>query len=448
MNRLESKNTTKELKDNFKKERNAIISSSWNYSNQMNNYQHVVDNTNKEPQEYIYNDLLTDQMSAQKKPLPYTDINNINSKIKSLSEIGNYTNFIPLPKDTRNDDMEVKKIDDNDINKNITFNKVYNQPHPKTIYTENNRNELLENQRTIIENKPVDLENIKEFNSSYNSNNSIYIAEIGDKRKLSNIIYDSISRVNNTNKINEYQIYYILNKLNIKDNKWSKENTKQFVEEYKKINEIEAGEDYNNNHIIQEKRLFERNTKEIEYYVTIDSNDRDKEKWKDPNNYQIIFGPTSDSGKNIGYINQIFNNVQSVELIEAIIPRKTKNGTNYDTLPYILLEIPELGSVYQGTNDFLRKTFSQLVFDNVVGNYRYCSFSNKKKINKFFNPRIALNRLTIQFLKPNGEFYNFGDYTEIKDDDGNTEIIPNNILTFKITCIQKTLDSMFLNNKN
>ena len=200
-----------------------------------------------------------------------------------------------------------------------------------------------------------------------------------------------------------------------------------------------------NNHIIQENRLFEKNTKEIEYYITIDSNDRNKEKWECPNLYQIIFGPTSDQELNKGYINQSFNNVQSVELIEAIIPRKTNNGSNYATLPYLLLEIAELGNVYQGTNDNLRKTFSQLTFDKVIGNYRYCTFPDNTRIKKIFNPRIALNKMTIRFLKPNGEIYNFGDYIEIEGEPNNKEIVSNNILTFKITCIQRSLDTMYLN---
>ena len=132
-------------------------------------------------------------------------------------------------------------------------------------------------------------------------------------------------------------------------------------------------------------------------------------------------------------------------MIEAIIPRKTNSGTDYETLPYILLEISELGNVYQGTNDYLRKTFSQLTFDKVIGNYRYCTFSDNTKIKKIFNPRIALNKMTLKFLKPNGEIYDFGNYLEIENDPGNKEILSNNILTFKITCIQRSLDTMYLN---
>jgi hypothetical protein len=451
MNRLESKNTTKELKDNFKQERNNLISLSKNYDNQMNNYGNNLNSQQIEVEKYFFNDLPIEQMSANKLPIPYTDPSKNNQKIKSLSEIGSYTNFIPIPEDTRNKDYEVNNSSI-EGKKEITFNNVYDENHPKKMYLNNDnyRNELLENQRTIIKNTTVNLNKLNEFNSTFNSNNNLYIAEIGDKRKLSNIIYDSINRSyqNLSNKINEYQIYHILNSLDINNNKWSKNNTVKFVEEFQKIINTEKDEIPNNDNIIQENRLFERNTKEIDYYITIDSNDRDKEKWENANFYEIVFGPTNDQGKNKGYINQSFNNVQTVELIEAIIPKNTKNGTNYNTLPYILLEIPELGSVYQGTNDNLRKTFSQLIFDTTVGNYRYCSFSDQTKVKKIFNPRIALNKLTIKFIKPNGELYNFGEYIEINEEQENKDIIPNNILTFKITCIQRSLDSMFLNHKN
>lgn len=447
MDRLETINTTKDMKDIFKVQRNLLLSSSKNYNNEMNNYANNIikpDNNEK----YLYVDNLNKDIYNIKEPVPYTDVsNNNNDKIKPLSETSPYSNFIPFPESTR--DIEIKNGNNMDNYKdNLFLKKIENSPHPKKMYLNDpaDKNELLENHKTIIENQPV---NLNTFNNSYSQNTDYYIGEIGDKRKLSNIIFNSIIESYNeiSNNLNEYQIYHILNNINIKDNKWSKNNTKDFVRELKNIiNNQENIPD--TNHIIQENRLFEKNTKEIEYYITIDSNDRDIEKWENPNFYQIIFGPNSDIEKNKGYINQSFNNVQCIELIEAIIPKKTYNGTNYDTLPYILLEIPELGHVYQGTNDYLRKTFSQLVFDKVVGNYRYSTFFESNKIKKIFNPRIALNKLTIKFLKPNGDLYDFGDYIDISDADCNEEIQPNNILTFKITCIQKQLDTMFLSGKH
>ena len=462
MNRLESTNTTSELKDNFKKERKEMLQSlSKNYQNQMNNSpENIPQHFENKNQQYIFNDISFNSLNSQKKPIPYTEINNDINRIKSLSESNNYTNFIPLPENTRDQTIEINKnnvIKIDNSKQNLFINKMNNDSHPKKMYTNdpNDKNELLNNSIKPIKYEPINFNNIGKFNNSYNQQNpNIYIAEIGDKRRLSNIIFDSLKKTYNTyQNLNEYEILHIINSLNINNNKWSKDNTKDFVKELKKkINEsqnikinnsnIEENNSYN---IIQENELFERNTKEIDYYITIDSNDRDKDKWDNPNLYQIIFGPTNDPEKKNGYINQSFNNVQCVELIEAIIPRKTNSGTDYETLPYILLEISELGNVYQGTNDYLRKTFSQLTFDKVIGNYRYCTFSDNTKIKKIFNPRIALNKMTLKFLKPNGEIYDFGNYLEIENDPGNKEILSNNILTFKITCIQRSLDTMYLN---
>lgn len=395
MNRLQSKNTISELKDNYKRERKEIINSSKNYENQMN-YQ------------------------------------NGNNNMFSITP--DYTNFLPPPENSRNNEIQQQKLD-------ITKNAY--DTHPKMMYL-NNKNELLDNKINNVKYDNVDLKNMGKFNNSYNYlNTDNYIAEIGDKRKLSNIVFNSINKSFN---VKEYEIEKIIEKISFNQNKWSYENTKQFVEELKKItNNGNISNENVSNIITQEENLFEQNTKEMEYYVTIDSNDRDTKIWKTPQSYQINFGPLNGENENIGYVNQSFNNVQSIELLEVIIPNNTNNGTNYETIPYISLEIPEIGNVFHGTNDNIRKTFSQLTFDKVVGNYRYCTFSHKTKIKKQFNPRIALNKMTINFLKPNGDIYDFGDYVKIINEDDNKDILSNNILTFKITCVQKSLDSMYIN---
>ena len=82
MNRLESKNTTKELKDTFKQERNNLISLSKNYSSQMNNYgDNNFNSQHTEVEKYFFNDLPVEQMSANKLPIPYTDPSKNNDKM-------------------------------------------------------------------------------------------------------------------------------------------------------------------------------------------------------------------------------------------------------------------------------------------------------------------------------------------------------------------------------
>ena len=59
MNRLESTNTTSELKDNFKKERKEMLQSlSKNYQNQMNNSpENIPQHFENKNQQYIFNDI-------------------------------------------------------------------------------------------------------------------------------------------------------------------------------------------------------------------------------------------------------------------------------------------------------------------------------------------------------------------------------------------------------
>tara|TARA_B100001250_G_C19793152_1_gene787488 strand:- start:674 stop:1828 length:1155 start_codon:yes stop_codon:yes gene_type:complete len=351
-----------------------------------------------------------------------------------------------IPESTRgggNNGVTPEKLDYNNIVNNLKQNNFVEniklQPHPKILHEQDDKQK---NTVSISDNN-----NYKKYESSYKiSNNQIYTAEIGEKRKLSNIIYKGIisSLKISTNNISEYDIDILINKLNLVKGKWEKEETKKFVEELKKMISIKNIDPEFN----QTNDLFERETKDKVYYISIDSNDRNMQKWPNPNNYQINFEPISisNSEEQSGFINKSFNNVKSVELIQAIIPIHSNNGDNYDLLPYILLEIEELGAVYEGTNDYTSKTFAKLIFDKIIGSYRYSS--NNNSILKIFNPRIALNKFTVKFRKPNGELYNFGEYISNSNIEEMGKIKPNNILTFKITCIIKSLDTMYLDKKN
>jgi hypothetical protein len=489
MERLHSENTINNFKDTFNNGRNSMITElTKKYNNPMNNLKQPLNNNKPQLNNNENYNFSSNPLDLNiREPLSYTSISG-NIKIKDLSETDNYSNFIPFPKDTRN----IIPENTNNIKQEIYNKDIEKIKHPKQIYIDNidKNNELLQNQKTIRKMEPVNINTLNntEFNNSYNNLNSNYTAEIGDKRKLSNVIYNSIIKTykNNYNTLIESEVNNIINRINIVDNKWTKGNTIDFVKQLQNIKDNNTKTEMKvikeDPYIISQGNddLFEKETKEIEYYITIDSNDRYKKTYPNSNEYQINLGNNNSEEQNTGFINTNFQNVTSVELIEAIIPSKSYNGTEYNTLPYILLEIEELGNVYQGTNDCISKTFSQLIFDKIVGNYRYCTFSEQTRIKKKFNPRIALNKLTIRFKKPNGDLYNFGDNSVLNNNNdkennneenqktennneenqktknnneenqktkNNNENIfePNNILTFKITCIQKSLDTMFLN---
>jgi hypothetical protein len=381
-----------------------------------------------------------------------------NNTILNDKEFHKYQNY-KFPQSTRNNNNNVldKNLDYNHLLNNLKqddFVKNINSlPHPKMLH---NTDIINKNKGKIIEKNPIPFtkvnNEINKYDSSYKvSYNQKYTAEIGEKRKLSNIIYNGIIsslKNNKNNSITEYDIDILLSKLNLDKGTWMKEDTKKFVNELQKTINFKK---YSNNIIpdfSENNQLFEKDTKEKIYYISIDSNDRDLKKWPNPNHYQINFEPNSFSNneKMTGFINKSFNNVKSVEMIESIIPIRSNSGDNYKLLPYILLEVEELGSVYQGTNDYISQTFSKLIFEKVIGSY--CYSSNNFSIKKIFNPRIALNKFTVRFRKPNGKLYNFGKYMYNPDILDKEKIKPNNILTFKITCIVKSLDTMFLNKKN
>ncbi len=310
-----------------------------------------------------------------------------------------------------------------------------------------------------------------------------YTAEVGEKRRLSNIIYNSIlKKFKNitVNHISEQQISFIIKKLNLDDqpNKWSKQDMKKFSLVVKKVIQRNSEEIKKKQQIIKPKLnndLFEANTHEKVHYVAIDSRDRHRAVWPNSNEYQISFAPSSDAlfnNENTGYINRDFSNVTSVQLTSVIIPRFSIDGDCIDHYPYILLEIEELGGIYDGTNNSTSKAFCKITFDTVVGKYVHFSPQNYEPFIKHFNPRISLTRLTIRFLKPNGDLFDFGNsidychpecmaaHLKRKKKSGkkkeekmrcrmntkvnNDEKEPNNSLTFKISCIERSLDTMFI----
>lgn len=177
------------------------------------------------------------------------------------------------------------------------------------------------------------------------------------------------------------------------------------------------------------------------YHIVIDSKDRNTTDNEKPNNYTIFLSPSND--KVSGYINKKFLNIKSVELVDCIIKDTssyTSASNNGSDIPYILLQISELGSQFEGTNTYINNSFAILRDYSTLNNYFYYNLvgiNGSKNIIKTFNPNISLTRLTIKFLKPDGEIFNFGN-----EADALTTTV--NKLTFKITTVQKNLSTQFI----
>ena len=444
------------------------------------------------------------------------DINNIQNSYNKYSNDNNEpmiiskTENIPIPHPYP---QQSKSI----IKKNPLIDKDFNQnnnKHPEDL-------QKILNNKVKFENKTLPIPNfLKEqtLPPTSDDENKLYMAEIGDKRKLGNLIYNSILKsFKNIGKSNftEYEINHLLQKMNLSDtNNWSNTQIKDFAKEIRsmiltnKIDNINLKPE----NIISES-LYEKETKEISYILNINSADRDLKIWPNPNEFMVLFGPDNNifhqeildekkndsqylndsqidqQYKNTGYISRSFSNISKIELLEVIFPKNTypskdnPNPDNYNQFPYLLVEIPELGSCYEGTNTLSSDAFATLTYSETIGNFRYYLPNKYNPIIKNYNPRIGISKMTIRIKKPytnniESNLFNFGskpEYNvildenepEINNTDSNisnenydkdtdtvkikkkknkykSEISPNIVLIFKITCIQKSLDTMYL----
>lgn len=216
------------------------------------------------------------------------------------------------------------------------------------------------------------------------------------------------------------------------------------VNSYKK-----AFEDEN----IKDMSLFVPEERSFNYNIVIDSRDRDFTKYPNANYFVIDFSPPSYSGTNAagnintGYISRAFGNIISCDLLEFSLLDTSDRVDSSDSkakkakIPYITLELAELGGNYQGTNDNLNRAFAMLTtFESIEGykHYNVNSDNSYHTITKVFNPRINLNKLTIQLKLPDGTPYMFGSVNESGDE--RPSLVK---LSFRITCLQKNLATTF-----
>lgn len=171
-------------------------------------------------------------------------------------------------------------------------------------------------------------------------------------------------------------------------------------------------------------------------YIAVSSLDRNWQNQSNENRYN--FSVTFNSGDNYKQgvvINNQFKNILSAELVKAFIPYDItpvagdiKFNLGVQSYPYLILNIPELGSVYSSSSNSGNAAFAHLIFDkeykstlmsnlsvnaNIVdtalvtqyekeyirGNYGYIPVGFEKK--EFFpSPLSSLNKMSIS-LKTN-----------------------------------------------
>ena len=187
--------------------------------------------------------------------------------------------------------------------------------------------------------------------------------------------------------------------------------------------------------------------REYDYYITIDSKDRDPVKYPEPNQFVIDFSPAPPAAGETrkGYIDRGLGNVKSCELMNIIIRDVSDQPDSSDTsnasYPYLLLQFDELQNNYFGTNNNISRSFAILTEYSLKGKYRYYRITgdnSENTVSRVYNPRINLNKITTNLLLPDGSPFNFGSaYTS---DTSNTCIT----FSFRMTTIQKNLATQFI----
>jgi hypothetical protein len=267
-----------------------------------------------------------------------------------------------------------------------------------------------------------------------------------EQNKLENNIY-SERRPNNTNAQTNIE-QTIVNPLDLSN--LGSELTQRFIEKIEKNivnnNKAQPTNDINLAQMQEALIKLQRDTQpkymEKVHYINVNSVDREWEKHAESRfQFQVKFNQ-SNTFTGAG-ISQLYRNVVSVELVSAILPMDT-NIIPFDTrlynglmkYPYLLLRIDELDSVFRGTNNWVDRAFSTLLFDKVffssilsteyttgtssiVNSVPKQGFTNEYnrgflKYNpayfekkKFYNnPLASLNRMSITITDPRGNFIN------------------------------------------
>lgn len=189
---------------------------------------------------------------------------------------------------------------------------------------------------------------------------------------------------------------------------------------------------------LSEIKNSKRNYHEVSHYFTVSSADRN---WKNDAetryNFTVHFNP-SDTHEGAG-VNQIYKNVLSVEVMRVTFPHDHyqlpfDHRIYLDTLhyPFLVLNIPELDRVFQGTNSNINNSFAHLIFDkNYDSEILTDDLQNKatrgaaivtKQFDRQYSrgfmtytpllfekkrylstPLASLNRMTIKFNTPDGQ---------------------------------------------
>ena len=352
--------------------------------------------------------------------------------------------------------VKEKIYSENRINKTVNTNKITLDPNvdmPYAKYINSNFNPIGNNSKIIRNNNQNNnLNNNQNNNKNNNQNNNKNNNQNNKNNNRNNNQNNILNNNQNNNNENIDKIYL---------NKYDK--TNDFNEVYESniknlVNQklVDSGESstFNNYHLqkaninntLTQKDIDLLYTEErfFDYNIILDSKDRDRTKFTNPAEFAIDFGKNSADGGNSCIIDTVYGNIESIELLHITILDTTSIvGTTYNTasLPYVILEIPELGDNYNGTNNSLKSAFAILTKYETMGGFHYyekIGNNSDSQVIKKFNPRINLNKLTVKIKLPDGNLFNFG--TDAND---SAETVVS--IALRITTVQKNMGTNFIN---
>lgn len=177
-----------------------------------------------------------------------------------------------------------------------------------------------------------------------------------------------------------------------------------------------------------------------EYYLTVDSRDRDRTRYPNTNEYRIELNP-SDMYTG-GTPGKLYKNIESIELVSCCVP----NRNNVLDEQYLLLNIDELQNpIYDTSNRNHKNSIFKLVFrEDTTHIFTYHDKDLSTIVSRYYQvPLAKLSSLTIRFKKYDGTNFDFGADT-VSNIPVNEEV--QNSITLKITVREPA--SEYIPNRN
>lgn len=192
----------------------------------------------------------------------------------------------------------------------------------------------------------------------------------------------------------------------------------------------------------KQRNLIKEDDTDMTYYIIFDSKDRDMSVFREPNDYTIRFSPPNFNEDRKGYVDKIFHNVKSIEIVRCgFLDTSDVVGSSdlgEEDPAYVILEIDEFITQHNGTNQNLNK--ATIIMDSFtkIGKYKYYDlYDNEGRITKF-NPTVTIDKMSIRFRLPDGSLYQFG-----TSNNTNTKTV--NYIIFRIVVKNKMLETDFYN---